>query len=112
MAAGKAWERSTPLGPYLVTPAEIVISGLDVRTVKDGQKLQDASTDQLIFDVPTLIATISEFTTLVPGDVIITGTPGVVGFKRQPPVLLTDGDQITVEIDGLGSMTNTLRREF
>jgi acylpyruvate hydrolase len=109
---GKAWERSTPLGPYLVPPTEVDISALGVRTLKDGEKLQDASTAQLIFDVPTLIATISEFTTLVPGDVILTGTPGGVGFKRQPPVLLKDGDEITVEIDGLGSMTNALRREF
>lgn len=109
---GKAWERSTPLGPYLVPPTDVDISALGVRTVKDGEKLQDASTAQLIFDVPTLIATISEFTTLVPGDVILTGTPGGVGFKRRPPVLLNDGDEITVEIDGLGSMTNVLRREF
>jgi acylpyruvate hydrolase len=108
---GKTWERSTPLGPYLITPSEIDVSALGIRTIKDGEKLQDANTADLIFDVPHLIATISEFTTLLPGDVILTGTPGGVGFKRQPPVLLADGDRITVEIDGVGSLTNTLRRE-
>lgn len=108
---GKTWERSTPLGPYLTTSSEVDVSAVGIRTIKDGVKLQDANTADLIFDVPRLIATISEFTTLLPGDVILTGTPGGVGFKRQPPVLLTDGDSVTVEIDGVGSLTNTLRRE-
>ncbi|WP_218027303.1 fumarylacetoacetate hydrolase family protein [Nocardia vaccinii] len=81
---GKAWDRSTPLGPYLVRPDEVDVTAVGIRAALDGQKLQDANTSQLIFDIPTLISTISEFATLLPGDVILTGTPGGVGMKRVP----------------------------
>jgi acylpyruvate hydrolase len=77
----------------------------------DGEKLQDSNTSRLIFDIPTLIATVSEFTTVLPGDVILTGTPGGVGFRRNPQVFLTDGAEITVEVDGVGTLTNRARRE-
>ncbi|MFW0793522.1 fumarylacetoacetate hydrolase family protein [Gordonia sp. CPCC 205515] len=109
---GKAWDRSTPLGPYLVTPDEVAdLGAARIRTILNGTVLQDAVISQLIFDIPVLIETISEFTTLLPGDVILTGTPGGVGMKRQPPVYLTDGDQISVDIAGIGTVTNTIRRE-
>ncbi len=94
---GKAWDRSTPLGPYLLTPDEVDISAAGIRTLLRGEKLQESDTSRLIFDIPTLISTISEFTTLLPGDVILTGTPGGVGFHREPQLFLTDGDEITVE---------------
>jgi acylpyruvate hydrolase len=68
--------------------------------------VQDASTELLIFDVPTLISVISEFATLEAGDVILTGTPGGVGFRRDPPLLLSDGDTVVVEIDGVGRLEN------
>ncbi|QSE92159.1 fumarylacetoacetate hydrolase family protein [Rhodococcus pseudokoreensis] len=109
---GKTWDRSTPIGPYLFTPPEVPgIADACIRTVLDGKILQEARISQLIFDIPHLIETISEFTSLLPGDVILTGTPGGVGMKRQPPVFLGDGDCITVEIEGLGSLTNTVRNE-
>jgi acylpyruvate hydrolase len=108
---GKAWDRSTPLGPYLVLPGEADVAAAGVRTILGGQKLQDSDTSRLIFDIPTLIATVSEFTTVLPGDVILTGTPGGVGFRREPQVFLADGDEVTVQVDGIGSLTNRVRRE-
>jgi len=108
---GKAWDGSTPLGPYLVLPGEADVSAAGVRTIRGGEKLQDSDTSRLIFDIPTLIATVSEFTTVLPGDVILTGTPGGVGYRRDPQVFLRDGDEITVEVDEIGSMTNRVRRE-
>jgi acylpyruvate hydrolase len=108
---GKAWDRSTPLGPYLVTPEEADISSAGIRTILSGEKLQESDTSKLIFDIPTLISVVSEFTTLVPGDVILTGTPGGVGYRRTPQRFLTDGDVITVEVDGVGTLTNRIRRE-
>ncbi len=105
--AGKAWDRCTPLGPELVTSDELGEGrGLTVRTTLNGEVVQDSSTDLMIFDVPTLIATITEFTTLEPGDVILTGTPSGVGFTRDPPLLLGDGDTVIVEIEGVGRIEN------
>jgi acylpyruvate hydrolase len=104
---GKAWDASTPLGPALVTTDEVADPGtLALRTHVNGELVQDASTDLLIFSIPTLVSTISEFTTLEPGDVILTGTPAGVGFRREPPLLMTDGDVVTVEIDGVGRIEN------
>lgn len=104
---GKAWDSSTPLGPWLVTPDEVGDAGsLMLRTTLNGELVQEASTAQMIFDVGTLIATISEFCTLEPGDVILTGTPSGVGFRRDPPLLLKDGDVVEVEISGVGRLEN------
>ncbi|MGW5876692.1 fumarylacetoacetate hydrolase family protein [Nocardiopsis terrae] len=108
---GKAWDHSTPLGPYLIGPGEADVSAAGIRAVMGGKKLQESDTSRLIFDIATLIATVSEFTTVLPGDVILTGTPGGVGFRRDPQLFLRDGDEITVEVDGIGSLTNRVRRE-
>lgn len=109
---GKAWDASTPVGPYLVTAEEVGDPGaLTLRTLVNGQVVQEASTAQLIFDVPTLVSRISEFTTLEPGDLILTGTPGGVGFRREPPLLLGPGDVVAVEIDGVGRIENTMVAE-
>jgi acylpyruvate hydrolase len=108
---GKAWESSTPLGPHLVLPDEVDISAAKISTVRNGEKLQDSDTSRLIFDVPTLIEVVSEFTTLFPGDVILTGTPGGVGYRRDPQVFLHDGDEITVEVEGVGTLTSRVRQE-
>jgi acylpyruvate hydrolase len=100
---GKCWESSTPLGPWLVTPDELPDpAALRLRTILNGETLQEATTAELIFDVPELISTISETVTLETGDVILTGTPGGVGMARDPKVFLKPGDTIAVEVDGVG----------
>ena len=99
---GKAWDACTPLGPHLVAPDEVDLARAGIRTVVDGVVVQESDLSHLIFDVPTLIATISEFTELVPGDVILTGTPGGVGFRRDPQLFLAAGTRVSVEIDGVG----------
>ncbi|MBV2353893.1 fumarylacetoacetate hydrolase family protein [Streptomyces sp. J2-1] len=110
---GKAWDASTPVGPELVTHDEIGdrIGELDISLSLNGEVLQSSDTAKLIFDIPTLIATVSEFTTLTPGDIILTGTPGGVGFRRDPQVFLAPGDKVTVTIDGLGTLENTVTAE-
>jgi acylpyruvate hydrolase len=94
----------------LVTPDEIDINHAGIRTVLNGEKMQESDLSQLIFTVPILIATISTFATLQPGDLILTGTSGGVGYRRDPQVFLTDGDRISVEIDGIGAVSNAVRR--
>lgn len=109
---GKAWDRSTPVGPALVTADEAPdLAALTLRTTVNGELVQEASLAQLIFDVPKLVSTISEFTTLEPGDLILTGTPGGVGFRRDPQLLLGDGDVVSVEVEGIGRIENVVRVE-
>ena len=102
---GKAWDASTPVGPDLVTLDEAP-GPLTLRTFVNGTQVQEASTELLIFDVATLVSVISEFTTLEPGDLILTGTPGGVGYRREPRLLLGDGDVVVVEVDGVGRIEN------
>ena len=102
---GKAWDASTPVGPDLVTLDE-VSEPLTLRTFVNGEETQNASTELLIFDVATLVSTVSEFATLEPGDLILTGTPGGVGYRREPQLLLGDGDVVVVEVDGVGRIEN------
>jgi acylpyruvate hydrolase len=109
---GKAWEACTPVGPWLVTADEIPdVSQLTLRTTVNGQVVQESSTELMIFDVATLVSTISEFTALAPGDLILTGTPSGVGFRREPPLLLGDGDVVVVEIEGVGRLRNRIVSE-
>ncbi|HEX2312461.1 MAG TPA: fumarylacetoacetate hydrolase family protein [Thermomonospora sp.] len=108
---GKAWDGSTPLGPVLVTPDEIDPGKLDIALRLNGREMQSSNTSRLIFDIPELISVASRFTRLEPGDVILTGTPGGVGFRRDPQVFLADGDVVEVEIEGLGVLRNTVRAE-
>jgi acylpyruvate hydrolase len=109
---GKAWSNSTPLGPFLVTPDEVGDPHrLDIRLELNGKELQRASTAMMIFDIPTLLAVISVFTTLEPGDVILTGKPSGVGFRRDPPVRLADGDRVVVEIERVGRLDNPVLAE-
>ncbi|MBT2523614.1 fumarylacetoacetate hydrolase family protein [Arthrobacter sp. ISL-28] len=108
---GKVWDNTTPLGPYIVAPAEADISKAGVSTTVNGEVVQKSDLSHLIYSIPTLIATISEFTTLEPGDVILTGTPPGVGCRRNPLLFLKDGDTITVTVEGVGSITNTVRAE-
>ena len=110
---GKTWASSTPLGPWLVTPDEVGDAGaLGISLTLNGETMQDASTSAFIFDVPTLIATISEFMPLHPGDVVLTGTPSGVGYRRDPKVLLRDGDRMVVEIERVGRLENPVVAEI
>ena len=104
---GKGFDTFCPLGPVLVTPDEIADPNrLRIRTLVNDEVLQDSSTADMIFDVPTLIEFLSGSTTLLPGTVILTGTPPGVGMARTPPRFLKAGDSVTVEIEGIGRLVN------
>jgi acylpyruvate hydrolase len=105
---GKAWDACTPVGPYLVTPDEVDITSQRISTVLNGEKVQDSAIELLIFSIPRLIATISEFTALRTGDLILTGTPSGVGHRRTPPLYLKPGDVVSVEVTGVGTLRNTI----
>ena len=109
---GKNWAGSTPLGPYLVTPDEVGDPHtLDISLELNGEQMQASNTSKFIFDIPTLVATISEFIPLNPGDVVLTGTPSGVGYRRDPKVLLRDGDRMVVEIERVGRLETPVAAE-
>jgi acylpyruvate hydrolase len=109
---GKAWDGATPLGPALVTPDEVADpAGLDISLRLNGTEMQSSDTSRLIFDLPMILRHLSEFTTLRPGDVILTGTPGGVGYRRDPQVFLAPGDEVEVEIGGVGTLVNPVVAE-
>jgi 2-keto-4-pentenoate hydratase/2-oxohepta-3-ene-1,7-dioic acid hydratase in catechol pathway len=104
---GKGFDGFCPLGPWLVTRDEIDDPGnLNIKTILNGEVVQDANTNLMIFDIPALISFLSEDTTLLPGTVILTGTPSGVGWARDPKLLLKKGDTVTVEIEKIGALTN------
>jgi 2-keto-4-pentenoate hydratase/2-oxohepta-3-ene-1,7-dioic acid hydratase in catechol pathway len=104
---GKGFDTFCPLGPVLVTPDEIGNpNALRIRTILNGETLQDWNTDDMIFDVPAIIEFLSASKTLLPGTVILTGTPHGVGFARNPPVWLKAGDTVTIDIEKIGALTN------
>jgi acylpyruvate hydrolase len=109
---GKAWDNSTPIGPYVITPEEVDLTAARITTTLNDQVVQDSDLSYLIFSIPRLIATVSEFTELAPGDVILTGTPSGVGYRRDPQIFLTDGDTVTVQIEGVGAITNKVTAEL
>lgn len=109
--AGKNFDASMPIGPELVTPDEVDVSDVQLTTVLNGEVMQSARTSQMIFDVPRTIEFLSSFTTLRPGDVIATGTPGGVGFARQPPVWLKDGDTLEITVEGVGRIATPVVAE-
>jgi 2-keto-4-pentenoate hydratase/2-oxohepta-3-ene-1,7-dioic acid hydratase in catechol pathway len=109
---GKGFDTFCPLGPVLVTKDEIPEpNNLRIRTVLNGEVMQDWNTNDMIFDVPTLIEFLSASKTLLPGTVILTGTPHGVGFARQPPVWLKPGDTVSIEIEKIGTLTNPVINE-
>ena len=111
-ARGKSFDTFCPLGPALVTKDEVPSpNNLGLRTLLNGQVVQETRTDNMIFDIPTIISDLSRSVTLLPGTVILTGTPEGVGFTRQPPLFLKEGDQIVVEIEGVGTLSNPVRKE-
>ena len=106
---GKNFPGTAPFGPVLVTPDELPdVTQLTLETRVNGQVVQHASVGDLIFDIPTIVAYVSRFTPLSPGDVIATGTPGGVGDRREPPLYMKDGDVVEVEITGLGVLRNRI----
>ena len=105
--AGKNWPSTGAFGPCLTTTDEIPDpKALTLVTYLNGQEMQRDSVNNLVHTVPELISYISTFTHLSPGDVILTGSPGGVGKKRNPPIFMNDGDKIEVEITGIGRLTN------
>ncbi len=109
---GKSPDTFCPVGPRLVPREEVPDpQALAIRCRVNGRTLQDSSTANMIFSVAEIIAHISRTITLEPGDLIATGTPAGVGIARDPQVLLQDGDEVTVEIEGLGALTNPVHKE-
>ena len=109
---GKNFPATGAFGPWLVTTDELPAdTRLTLVTRLNGQEMQRATTDMLIHTIPRLIAFISRFTELVPGDVIVSGTPGGVGGRRTPPLWMKDGDICEVEVDRIGVLRNPIRAE-
>ncbi|CAG8440725.1 13595_t:CDS:10 [Ambispora gerdemannii] len=105
----KGFDTFSPIGPVLVSP-EIIPNPntLAIRAVVNGKVLQDSNTSDMIFDIPSLISFLSQGTTLQPGSLILTGTPEGVGFVRSPPIYLQDGDKVSIEIESIGALSNTV----
>ncbi len=115
---GGQWTRSksldtfAPMGPFIATRDEVPDpQNLSVRCILNGEVMQDGTTSKMIFSVAQLISFLSRGMTLVPGDVIMTGTPPGVGFVRDPQVFLKSGDEVSIEIEGLGTLTNVVEAE-
>ena len=110
---GKNFDGTGAFGPYLVTADELPPggAGLHIQTRLNGQVVQDASTDDMVFSVARLIAILSEAFTLAPGDIIVSGTPAGVGMARNPPLFMKHGDVCEVEIEGIGVLRNTVSDE-
>ena len=103
---GKGCDSFAPIGPYLATPDEVEdINNCRLWLTVNGQLMQDGNTSNLIFNIPYLISYVSQFMTLIPGDIISTGTPAGVGLGMKPPLYLKPGDVVELGIDGLGKST-------
>lgn len=110
---GKTFDGTGAFGPELVTSDELPLGmkAVQIQTRLNGRVMQNANTRDLVFPVDYLIATLSECMTLMPGDVIITGTPAGVGYARTPPVFMKPGDVCEIEVEGLGILVNTVADE-
>jgi 2-keto-4-pentenoate hydratase/2-oxohepta-3-ene-1,7-dioic acid hydratase in catechol pathway len=107
---GKSLDTFCPLGPWLVSADEILNpQELDIRCLVNGQTMQESNTAKMIFTVPYLISFLSQAFTLLPGDIILTGTPEGVGHFREPPVFLKAGDEVVVEVGQIGRLVNRCR---
>ncbi|MEU1853425.1 fumarylacetoacetate hydrolase family protein [Streptomyces sp. NPDC019990] len=111
--SGKTFEATTPVGPALVTPDELPpsASGLDISCSVDGHTMQKSNTADLLFDVAETVAYISTIITLLPGDLILTGTPGGVGAGRDPKVFLRPGQELITTVEGIGELRNTVIKD-
>ena len=111
-ARGKSFDTFCPLGPWIVTKEEIADpDDLGIRAILSGRVVQDSRTSQMIFNIREIVSNLSKSLTLLPGTVILTGTPEGVGFTRQPPLFLKAGDVVSVEIERIGTLTNKVIRE-
>ena len=109
---GKNFEKTGSFGPHIVLAETIPdYKKLSIRTRLNGKVMQDAKLSQLIFDIPILISYISKAISWRAGDVLVTGTPGGVGFKRKPPVFMKEGDKVEVEIESVGLLSNVIKNE-
>ena len=106
---GKSLDRSCPLGPWIVPADELDASDLAIQLWVNGEQRQSSRTSKMIFDVKEIIHQLSLGFTLLPGDVILTGTPEGVGYAMQPPQVLKDGDVVDIEIEGIGRLSNPVR---
>lgn len=106
---GKSLDRSCPLGPWIVPADELDAADLAIRLWVNGEQRQSSRTSKMIFDVKEIIHQLSQGFTLLPGDVILTGTPEGVGYAMQPPQVLKDGDVVDIEIEGIGRLSNPVR---
>lgn len=112
VTAGKNFPATGALGPWIVTADEVGdASALMLSTTVNGERVQHKSTEDMIFTIPQMIAYVSSWTTLAPGDVICTGTPEGVGFARKPPLWLKQGDKVEVTISKIGTLSNTIADE-
>ena len=107
----KSFDTFGPLGPCLVVDPALDPNTLPIRTILNGKVVQDSNTKDMIFSVPFLVSYLSQHFTLLPGTVIATGTPEGVGCARKPPIFLRPGDEVTIEIDGIGKLTNPVRAD-
>ncbi|SIQ23618.1 fumarylacetoacetate hydrolase family protein [Halanaerobium kushneri] len=108
-ARGKSFDTFCPLGPWIET--EVEPDDLKIKSILNGKVMQQSKTSDMIFNIEQLVSYLSHNMTLLPGTVILTGTPEGVGFAREEKIFLRDGDQITIEIEGIGSLKNTVRKE-
>ena len=109
---GKSFDTFAPIGPCMASTSLLGDGdGLNIQLRLNGQTMQDSNTRNLIFKVPDLVSYISRVMTIEPGDIIATGTPAGVGFKRQPPVYLQPGDVVEIDLEGIGTLRNTVVRE-
>ncbi|WP_416986225.1 fumarylacetoacetate hydrolase family protein [Streptomyces sp. T028] len=111
--SGKTFEATTPIGPVLVTPDELPpgASGLTIECSVDGHTVQKSNTADLLFDVADVIAYVSTIITLLPGDLILTGTPGGVGAGRDPKVFLRPGQELVTAVESIGELRNTVVKD-
>jgi 2-keto-4-pentenoate hydratase/2-oxohepta-3-ene-1,7-dioic acid hydratase in catechol pathway len=108
---GKGLDTSCPMGPWIVTADDVAdVRGLVLTCAVNGEHRQTGKVEQMIFDIPTIVSTLSSGMRLEPGDVIATGTPSGVGFAMKPPRLLNEGDVVVCEISEIGALTNYIRR--
>lgn len=109
---GKSFDTCAPFGPYIVTPDELDVGNLGIRSFVNGELRQNSNTRHLIFDPPAQVEYLSSGMTMEPGDIVFTGTPAGVGALMDPKCWLRPGDKVRIEIDGIGAIENEVAQEL